>query len=293
MSENRAAPGGSVRLAPGLEVSRIGLGANQLLGPHGFGHPKDRLSSLAVLRRAVELGITHLDSGERYRPRVANGLIREAIQPCPADLVVATTAGVEEDGWRLPYAYRRASALATDVDNDLSELGKEQLDLVLLFGGATSDNDGVPLSQGLEVLAELRERGLIRHIGLNECWPEGVSLACEITPIAAVQADFDLFRPQDDDLRSACLERGVVFVARYESADAMLRTADEEQLRALDAVATRHGASRVQTALAWLLARFPADAILLGARTVAELEENVAAGRLHLRPTDLARLARP
>ncbi|GHG79206.1 aldo/keto reductase [Streptomyces griseocarneus] len=293
MSENRAAPGGSVLLAPGLEVSRIGLGTNRLLGPHGFGHPKDRLASLAVLRRAVELGITHIDSGERYRPRVANGLIREAIQPCPADLVVATTAGVEEDGWRSPYAYREARALAGNVDNDLSELGREQLDLVLLFGGVTSDNDGVPLPQGLEVLADLRERGLIRHIGLNECWPEGVSLACGITPIAAVQADFDLFRPQDDDLRAACRERGVVFVARYESADEMLRTADEEQLRALDAVATRHAATRAQTALAWLLARYPSDAVLLGARTVAELEENVAAGRLRLTPTDLARLARP
>jgi aryl-alcohol dehydrogenase-like predicted oxidoreductase len=277
-------PGGTWALGD-LTVTRFGYGAMQLAGPGVMGPPADPAGALAVLREAVELGITHIDTADAYGPRVTNRLIREALHPYPEALHIVTKVGATRDahgGWppaREPEALRRA------VHENLESLGLEALDVVnLRLGNAEGPQPG-SLAEPFETLADLRRQGLIRHLGVSNATPEQVAEARAIAPIVCVQNLYNLAYRQDDGLVDALAEAGIAYVPFFP-----LGGFSPLQSSALSAVAARLGATPMSVALAWLLQRSPNILLIPGTSSVAHLRENVAGAGLVLAEEDLAEL---
>ncbi|MGP4097022.1 oxidoreductase [Nonomuraea sp. KM90] len=293
-----------LRLAGDLAVGRLGYGAMQLPGPQVWGPPANPDNALAVLRRAVELGVTHIDTSDAYGPHVANELIRQALHPYPDDLVIATKVGVARDEWRSFNAAAKPAELREQVEENLARLGRARLDLVYLRVGGDGllHPDETPFAESFATLAGLRERGLIRHLGLSGVTVEQLKEAREIAPVVAVQNRYHLLDRGGEDVLRACEEQGVAFVPYFPLAAGLLRPGlDTSQLppgmapsaaqeRTLDEVSARHGATRAQVALAWLLGRSPAVLAIPGTTSLAHLEENVAAADLVLTGEDRAAL---
>ncbi|GAA2212056.1 oxidoreductase [Nonomuraea monospora] len=273
-----------------LSVARIGYGAMKLTGwPRG--DRPDRETALAVLRRAVELGVNHLDTSNYYaRDGVAaNDLIREALHPYPDDLVIVTKVGALIEGPDLALPAPRKTGLTPDglrrgVEANLRSLGVDRLDVVNLRMGDL-DRGGTPLTEPLETLLALREEGLIRHLGVSNVTAAEVAEARKIAPIACVQNLYNLTRREDDPIVDACAEAGIAYVPFFPVGGFQPLTAER-----LDAVAARNGATVPQVALAWLLARSPNILLIPGTGSLSHLEENVAAGELSLSAEDLAEL---
>jgi pyridoxine 4-dehydrogenase len=293
-----------LRIADDLTVGRLGYGAMQLPGPGVWGPPKDHGTALAVLRRAVELGVTHLDTSDVYGPHVANDLIKEALHPYPDDLVIATKVGVVRDEWHGFDAAAEPERLREQVEENLVRLGRDRLDLVYLRVGG----DGllfpseVPFAESFGALADLYRRGLIRTLGLSGVTTDQLAEAREIAPVVAVQNRLHLFDRSGADVLSACEAAGIAFVAYFPLAAGMLRPGldlsrappgmapSAEQFAALDEIAGRYAATRAQVALAWLLGHSPVTLAIPGTSSLAHLEENMAAARLGLSSEDLAAL---
>lgn len=273
-----------------LDVTRVGYGTMKLTGwPRG--DRPGRETSLAILRRAVELGVNHLDTSNYYsRDGVAaNDLIREALAPYPDDLVIVTKVGalVEGADTDLPAAERTGltpDGLRRGVEANLRSLGVDRLDVVNL---RISDVDGgrTPLAAPLETLLALREEGLIRHIGVSNVTAAEFEEARAIAPLACVQNLYNLARRDDDPLVDACADAGIAYVPFFPVGGFEPITAGR-----LDAVAARHRATVPQVALAWLLARSANILLIPGTGSLAHLEENIAAGALKLSAEDLADL---
>jgi pyridoxine 4-dehydrogenase len=292
------------RLADGLTVTRLGYGAMQLPGPGIWGPPRDRDAAIAVLRRAVDLGPIHVDTSDAYGPGVANELIRQALHPYPAELVVATKVGVVRDQRRAFTASHGPADLRHQVERNLDGLGMDRLDLVYLRVGGDGllAPDGVPLPESLGTLAELQGLGLIRHPGLSGVTPAQFDEARRIAPVVAVQNRYHLADRGSSEVLAACERHGIALVAYFPLAAGMLDPdLDTSQLppgmgptgqqrSTLREVARRHGATWAQVAIAWLLAHSPVTLAIPGTRSVAHLEENVAAARVRLSETDLAEL---
>ncbi|MEV5552885.1 oxidoreductase [Nonomuraea wenchangensis] len=287
MARERWALGGD------LSVARIGYGAMKLTGwPRGERPSRD--TALAILRRAVELGVNHIDTSYYYaRDGVAaNELIREALHPYPDDLVIVTKVGalVEGSDLALPAAENTGLTpgnLRRAVEANLRSLGVDRLDVVNLRMGDL-DRAGTPLTAPLETLLALREEGLIRHLGVSNVTAAEFAEAREIAPIACVQNLYNLAQRDDDALVDACAEAGIAYVPFFPVGGFQPITAAR-----LDAVAARHGVSAPQVALAWLLARSPNILPIPGTGSLGHLEENVAAGELELSARDLAELGSP
>jgi aryl-alcohol dehydrogenase-like predicted oxidoreductase len=287
-----------------MNIGRIGYGAMQLPGPQVWGPPRDPDAALAVLRRAVELGVTHIDTSDAYGPHVANDLIRQALHPYPDDLVIATKVGVVRDEWRSFNAAAEPEELREQVEENLARLGRPCLDLVYLRVGG----DGLmypgetPFAESFGALADLRTRGLIRDLGLSGVTVEQLKEAREIAPVVAVQNRYHLLDRGGEDVLRACEEQGITFVPYFPLAAGLLKPGLDtsqlppgmgptpEQLGVLDEVAAAHGATRAQVALAWLLSRSPSVLAIPGTSSVAHLEENLAAATLRLTPEELAKL---
>ncbi|MGW3352420.1 oxidoreductase [Nonomuraea rubra] len=273
-----------------LSVARIGYGAMKLTGwPRGDRPSRD--TALAVLRRAVELGVDHIDTSHYYaRDGVAaNELIREALHPYPDGLVIVTKVGALVEGSDIDLPASGKTGLAPDglrrgVEANLRSLGVDRLDVVNLRMGDL-DRGGTSLAAPLETLLALREEGLIRHLGVSNVTAAEFAEARKIAPIACVQNLYNLTRREDDPLVDACAEAGIAYVPFFPVGGFQPLTAAR-----LDAVAARHGATVPQVALAWLLARSPNILLIPGTGSPAHLEENVAAGTLELTPDDLADL---
>jgi aryl-alcohol dehydrogenase-like predicted oxidoreductase len=290
-----------LHLADDLTVGRLGYGAMQLPGPGVWGPPRDHASALAVLRRAVELGVTHIDTSDFYGPHVANDMIKEALHPYPDNLVIATKVGVVRDEWHGFEAATEPERLRDQVEENLLRLGRDRLDLVYLrMGGDGLLFPGeVPFAESLGALAELRRRGLIRHLGLSGVTVGQLAEARAIAPVVAVQNRLHLFDRSGADMLSACEEDGIAFTAYFPLAAGMLRPGldlsqappgmapSTEQFAALDEIAHRYGATRIQVALAWLLGHSPVTLAIPGTSSLAHLEENVAAADLVLSDEDL------
>ncbi|WP_030448980.1 oxidoreductase [Actinocatenispora sera] len=274
-----------------LAVGRIGYGAMKLTGwPRG--DRPDRDTALAVLRRAVELGVNHIDTSNYYtRDGVAaNELIRTALHPYPDDLVIVTKVGalVEGPDIGLPPAEQRGltpDGLRRGVEANLRSLGVDRLDVVNLRLGDRGHPD-IPLGKPLETLLALRDEGLIRHLGVSNVTPDQVAEARAIAPIACVQNMYNVAVRDDDPLVDACAEAGIAYVPFFPVGGFRPVTAER-----MDALAARHGATMPQVALAWLLARSPNVLPIPGTGSLAHLAENVAAGELRLTQEDLAELA--
>jgi pyridoxine 4-dehydrogenase len=287
-------------------VTRLGYGAMQLPGPGIWGPAQDRDAAIAVLRRAVDLGVTHIDTSHAYGPQVANQLLREALHPYPADLVVATKVGVVRDQRRAFMAAAKPAELRDQVEHNLRGLGVDRLELVYLRVGGDGllVPDDVPLVESLGALADLQGQGLIGHLGLSGGTGAQLAEAGQVAPVVAVQNRYHLLDRGSSEVLAACEQHDLGFVAYFPlGAGTLDPDLDRsplppgmgltgQQRATIVAVARRHGATWAQVALAWLLARSPVMLAIPGTRSVAHLEENVAAARVSLAEVDLAELDR-
>lgn len=277
-------PGGTWALGD-LTVTRFGYGAMQLAGPWVMGPPADREGALAVLREAVALGITHIDTSDAYGPRVTNELIHEALHPYPESLHIVTKVGAtrdEQGGW--PTA-RRPEDLRRQVHDNLESLRLDVLDLVnLRLGNAEGPQPG-SLAEAFETLVELQQQGLIRHLGISNATEEQVTEAQSIAPIVCVQNMYNLAHRHDDKLIDRLATDGVAYVPFFP-----LGGFTPLQSSALSAVAARLEATQMSVALAWLLQRSPNILLIPGTSSTAHLRQNIAGAGLSLSHKDLTEL---
>jgi pyridoxine 4-dehydrogenase len=286
MADNvvRKVPGGALKLADDLVISRMGFGAMQLAGPGVFGPPRDRDQALAVLHEAVEMGITHIDTSDFYGPVIVNELIREALYPYPADLRIVTKVGARRgaDGsWRPSL---EPADLTAQVRENLAHLGVDVLDVVNLRLSAHGTGRE-PVAEQFGALAELQKEGLIRHLGLSEASDAQLTEAQAIAPVVTVQNLYNVASRRDDALVDRCATEGIAYAAYFP-----LGGFTPLQSATLERVAARLGASPHQVALAWLLRRSPTMVLIPGTSSLAHLRENVAAADLLLPADALAEL---
>ncbi|MFG2049093.1 aldo/keto reductase family oxidoreductase [Micromonospora sp. NPDC048935] len=277
-------PGGTWTLGD-LTVTRFGYGAMQLAGPWVMGPPADHAGALAVLRAAVEHGITHIDTSQAYGPQVTNQLIREALHPYPDSLHIVTKVGANRDqrgGW--PPA-RDPESLRRSVHENLETLGLDVLDLVNLRLGDAAGPQAGSVAEAFSTLVDLRREGLIRHLGVSNATPEQVAEAQAIAPIVCVQNRYNLAHRQDDELIDALAEQGIAFVPFFP-----LGGFSPLQSSLLSTVAARLEAAPMSVALAWLLRRSPNILLIPGTSSTTHLHENIAGAALTLTDDDLAEL---
>ncbi|MDC7787889.1 aldo/keto reductase family oxidoreductase [Rhodoplanes sp. TEM] len=267
-------------------VRRLGYGAMQLAGPGVFGPPKDRDAARAVLRAAVAQGVNHIDTSDFYGPHVVNILIREALHPYPDDLVIVTKVSARRgaDGSWIPAM--SPAELTQAVHDNLKNLGLDVLEVVnfrsMLDVHGPAEGS---LEPQLTVLAELREKGLIRHIGLSNVTAKQVADGQKIVPIVCVQNQYNLAHRADDALIDALARDGIPYVPFFP-----LGGFSPLQSSTLDAVAKTLGATPMQVALAWLLRRSPNILLIPGTASLAHLHENLAAAALTLPDDAMAAL---
>ena len=278
-------PGGTYTLAEDLTVTRMGYGAMQLAGPGVFGPPKDREAAVAVLREAVEVGITHIDTSDYYGPFITNEIIKEALHPYPQELRIVTKVGALRDakgGW--PHA-RTPEQLRQAVHDNLSRLGLEALDVVnLRLGGFDSPEPG-SLAEPFSALAEMQQEGLIRHLGVSTVSQEQIAEARSIATIMCVQNLYNIARRGDDALIDSLAAEGIAYVPYFP-----LGGFSPLQSATLESVAARLQATPLAVALAWLLQRSENILLIPGTSSVAHLRENIAGAGLSLSAEDLTEL---
>ncbi|HET9104176.1 MAG TPA: aldo/keto reductase [Solirubrobacteraceae bacterium] len=268
------AAAGTFAIGDDLAVNRLGYGAMQLTGEGVWGEPADRAEAIRVLQRAVELGVTLIDTADSYGPYVAEELIREALHPYPDDLVIATKAGLLRTGPRQWHPLGRPEYLRQECEMSLRRLGLERIDLFQLH----RIDPKVPVAESVGVLAELQSEGKIRHIGLSEVSVAELQEAQQTAEIVTVQNLYNLTKRDAEPLLDHCSEHGIGFIPWFPLATGGLAKSGGP----LAELAERHGASPSQLALAWLLRRSPVMLPIPGTSSVAHLEDNLAAAQLEL-----------
>jgi pyridoxine 4-dehydrogenase len=269
-----------------LTVQRIGYGAMQLAGPGIWGPPKDTDAAVAVLREAIESGVNHIDTSDFYGPHVTNQIIRQALHPYHAGLVIVTKLGAR----RLPDKSWQPAILPEDltagVHDNLQNLGLDTLDIVnyRVMGAGHGPEEG-SIALQVTALADLKRKGLIRHIGLSNVTAAQIAEAQTITEIVCVQNLYNLAYRQDDSLIDDLARQGIAYVPFFP-----LGGFTPLQSSTLSDVAGLIGATPMQVALAWLLQRSPNILLIPGTSSVAHLRENLAAGQLDLSPELITRL---
>jgi aryl-alcohol dehydrogenase-like predicted oxidoreductase len=277
------APAGTLAIGE-LQVARLGFGAMQLTGPGTWGPPRDPAEARAVLRRAVELGVTLLDTADAYGPETSEQQIAEALYPYPAELVVATKGGFVRPAPGRWAADGRPAHLRRSCEASLRRLRLDRIDLYQLH----AVDPRVPLEESVGALVELVAEGKIRHVGVCNVDERQLERAIAAGPVVSVQNRLSLAERASEPLVERCAERGLAFIAWAPLAKGFLADAHGMLAR----VAARHGATPVQVALAWLLHRSPAVAVIPGTASVGHLEENVAAAAVELRPPELEKLGK-
>jgi pyridoxine 4-dehydrogenase len=271
-------------------VNRIGFGAMQLAGPGVFGAPSNPEGARAVLRRAVELGVDHIDTSQFYGPNVVNELIREALYPYPEDLKLVTKVGGRRDdggGW-LPA--QSPAELRIGVEDNLRTLQLERIALVNLRLFDEHDAEG-RLAEQLGALADLRQEGKLDLIGISNASVDTVRRALELVDIACVQNAYSVVNRAEEEELALCEERELAFVPFFPLGSAF--TGGPRQLAAdpvIAEVAARRRATPSQIALAWLLHRSERTLLIPGTSSIQHLEENIAAGEIELDEQDMQRL---
>ncbi|MGP8009423.1 MAG: oxidoreductase [Acidimicrobiales bacterium] len=280
-------PGGTFTMGGNLMVTRVGYGAMQLAGPGVFGPPADRDEAVAVLRAAIELGITHIDTSDYYGPFVTNEIIKEALYPYPDSLHIVTKVGAFRDaegGW--PSALAPAQ-LRQGVHDNLEHHGLDVLDVVNLRVGGFGSPSAASISESFTVLAQLQQEGLIKHLGVSTVSAAQIAEVQSIAPVVCVQNFYNLAHRVDDDLIDSLAEQGIAYVPYFPLGGFSLLQSQE-----LQSVAQRHESSAISVALAWLLQRSPNILLIPGTSSVAHLRENVAGAALELSVDDLEELNR-
>jgi pyridoxine 4-dehydrogenase len=269
-----------------LTVRRMGYGAMQLTGPGVWGPPKDPAAAVAVLREAVAVGVNHIDTADFYGPHVTNQLIRQALHPYPAGLVIVTKLGAvrpPDQSWRPAISPQDLTAA---VHDNLRNLGLDALDVAnyRAMGSVHGPLEG-PIAEQVTALADLQRKGLIRHIGVSNVTAKQIAEAQSIAPVVCVQNLYNLAHRDDDALIDDLARQGIAYVPFFP-----LGGFTPLQSDTLSAVASRVGATPMQVALAWLLRRSPNILVIPGTSSVAHLRENLAAGQLTLSPDTLTEL---
>jgi aryl-alcohol dehydrogenase-like predicted oxidoreductase len=284
-----------ITLGGDLQVGRVGYGAMRLTGPDLLGDYPDRDGGIAVLRAAVDAGASLIDTADVYGPHSSELLIREALHPYPAHLVIATKGGLARGGRDLSTidAIGNPSYLRQCAYMSARRLGVEQIGLYYLHSPRARD---ASFEDQVATLAELREEGLIRHIGLSNVTPDQLGAALRITEIAAVTAYFNVADRQNGALQQAACDAGAVFCPWQPVSLAQpgikTDTTGSEAIRAtLGPIAARHGATVPQVALAWLLARSPAILPVPATTSITHLRENLDAQDLELTPEELTAIS--
>ncbi|MCW2531754.1 MAG: aldo/keto reductase, NAD(P)-binding [Blastococcus sp.] len=266
-------------------VNRLGYGAMQLAGPHVMGPPADRDAAIAVLRRAVALGIDHIDTSDYYGPHVVNEIIREALHPYPDELTIVTKIGARRtpDGeW--PEALT-PEELRQAVHDNLDHLGVDVLDVVnLRLPGFAGPIEG-SLAEPFEVLVELQQQGLVRHLGVSNVTSQMFAEAQSIGRVVCVQNHYNLVHRDDDPLIDALAREGIAYVPFFP-----LGGFTPIQSAALETVARRLETTPMEVALAWLLARSPNLLVIPGTSSVTHLEQNLESAARVLGPVELEEL---
>jgi pyridoxine 4-dehydrogenase len=278
-------PGGTFTMAEDLTVTRVGYGAMQLAGPGVFGPPQDRDAAVAVLRAAVELGVTHIDTSDYYGPHVTNQIIKQALHPYPDELHIVTKVGAYRDvngGW--PHA-RSPEQLRQAVHDNLIHLGLEALDVVNLRVGGFDRPEPGSLAEPFGALAQLQQEGLIKHLGVSTVSAEQVAEAQSIAPIVCVQNLYNVANRADDALIDSLAAQGIAYVPYFP-----LGGFTPLQSDTLAAVAARLESTPMAVALAWLLQRSPNVLLIPGTSSVAHLRENINGAALALSENELAEL---
>jgi len=272
----------------GRTIRRLGYGAMQLAGPGVFGPPKDRDAAIAVLREAVALGVNHIDTSDYYGPHITNQLIREALHPYPDDLLIVTKLGAVRGADAAWIPALEPEDLARGVHDNLRNLGLEALDIVNLraMGDIHAPSEG-SLERQVVALAELQQKGLIRHIGLSNVTATQVAEAQRITEIVCVQNQYNLVHRHDEALIDDLARQGIAYTPFFP-----LGGFSPIQSTALADIARSLGATPMQVALAWLLHRSPNILLIPGTSSVGHLRENLQAATLALAPDVLAALDR-
>ena len=267
----------------GFEVDRMGFGAMRLTGKGIWGEPEDPELARAVLRNAIELGVNFIDTADSYGPEVDERLLGETLSPYPEDLVIATKGGLVRPGPSQWESDCRPEHLREACEGSLKRLKVEQIDLYQLH----RIDPKVPAEEQFGVLAELRDEGKIRLVGLSEVGVEEIEQAREIVPIVTVQNRYNLTDRGSEDVLDFCEGEGIGFIPWFPLATGDLARPGGP----LDEIAARHDATPGQVALAWLLARSQVMLPIPGTSSVEHLEENVAAAELRLSDEELATLS--
>jgi pyridoxine 4-dehydrogenase len=264
-------------------VNRLGYGTMQLPGPGVWGPTRDHDESIRVLRRALELGVTLIDTADSYGPHVADDLVREALHPYPDELVIATKAGLTRSGPGRWAQNGHPEHLRASCEDSLQRLG---LDTIQLFQLHRIDSS-VPADEQFGTLKELRDEGKIRHVGLSEVSVAEIEAARRVVPIVTVQNLYNLAERQSEDVLAYCEREGIGFIPWFPIASG--RLADEGGAAAR--LAAEKGVTPAQIALAWLLGRSPVILPIPGTSQVAHLEENCAAAQVELTQAELDSLS--
>jgi pyridoxine 4-dehydrogenase len=265
-----------------LPVTRLGFGAMQITGPGVWGSPKDPEEAVRVLRRSVELGVNFIDTADSYGPAVSEELIKKALHPYPADLVIATKAGLTRQGPGIWTAVGRPAYLRQQAEMSLRRLGLEQIPLFQLH----RIDPEVPLEDQVGELAKLQQEGKVGLIGLSEVTVDQLRAAQAVTPIATVQNLYNLANRSAEELLDYSTANNIGFIPWFPLATGELAKPGTP----LAALAKKRGASASQLALAWLLHRSPVMLPIPGTSSVAHLEDNVAAAEITLSASEFADL---
>lgn len=282
MSERKtvhAGMAGTIDVGGDLTVNRLGLGAMRITGDGIWGEPADREEAKAVLRRAIELGVSFIDTADSYGPHVSEQLISETLYPYPDDLVIATKGGLERPGPGQWPANGRPEHLVEACEGSLRRLRLDQIPLYQFH----RPDPAVPLEDSVGALVTLKEQGKIRHIGLSNVTEDQVRRAQRLTPIVSIQNRYNIEDRQSEPLVDLCEQEQMDFLPWAPIQNA-------ERNRIVQEIAQRYEATARQIVLAWLLARSPQILPIPGTGTVSHLEDNVAAAAIKLAPADVAAL---
>jgi len=269
-----------------LTVHRVGYGAMQLAGPGVWGPPRDVEGALSVLREALAAGVNHIDTSDFYGPHVTNQIIKQALHPYPKELVIVTKVGARrpaDKSWQPAFSRQD---LTQAVHDNLRNLGLEALEVVNFrrVGSVHGPEEG-SIAEPVGVLADLKQQGLIRHIGLSNVTLQQVAEAQTISPIVCVQNNYNLAHREDDPLIDELARQGIAYVPFFP-----LGGFSPLQSSTLSSVAEQLRATPLQVALAWLLHRSPNILLIPGTSSLAHLRENLAVGELELSPQILSEL---
>jgi aryl-alcohol dehydrogenase-like predicted oxidoreductase len=280
---------GTFTLANDLPVHRLGYGTMRLVGEGAWGEPPSREDARNVLRRAIELGITLIDTADAYGPQIAEQLIAEALHPYPANLVIATKGGLTRQGPAKAKPCGRPDYLQQQLELSLRNLRVERIDLYQLH----RIDPTVPLADTLGALRDAQQQGKIRHIGLSEVTPEEIEQAQKIAPIVSVQNKYNILNRDSEATLEFCEQHSIAFLPWYpmggSAAQSVVKhttSADTHTNHPIAEFAQDHQCSITQLAIAWLLHRSPVICPIPGTSSIAHLEENVASASLNISEED-------